>query len=416
MRSSLRSRVPLRSAPCVRVGLRAGALSLCLSSALIAQTLLGVDTAGALSVGEMTGPPAGPCGYPNGPLLSVFPYPQPFVCPLPGPALGAFAGDVGVDKLKDSVWVTDGSIVGNYDSAGLALNGFVLPAFSPIGAPITGLGVDSAAGLLWLTDGSFAFAILPPPPPGCAPPALIVAPFALPPLAGIYSDIDWDAGTGTLFLSSSAGLIANVAIGGAPGPFGIYPAAPFCALGALTGLAIDSGSPPGLVFTYVTDGFTVGYSMPGGAPAPPSFYTPIPCFPYLGPPPTSGLAFSARAITYGSAMPPGASQIAGVGQSYTPNPGFAVALSGGWPGSIAVLEIAAAALCPPLPVLGGSLYLTPPLVFFGAKAAPLGTAKFPAPIPNFVPPGSVYAQGAFVAPFPFALSSTPGLELSICRP
>ena len=73
-----------------------------------AQTLYGYDGSGAGIVDEITGPPAGLCGYPNGPLVFSFNTMQPWGCPTPGPALGPNLGDVANDMVNDTVWVTDG--------------------------------------------------------------------------------------------------------------------------------------------------------------------------------------------------------------------------------------------------------------------------------------------------------------------
>lgn len=400
---------------------------------LEAQSLYGFDGAGSLVV-EATGPPGGPCGYPTGPMLSAYPTPLSWICPLPvtmGPPPANIIGDLAVDKVNDTVWVTDGIILGEYVASGggmgTPVTGFV-PAPFGSGAPLTGLGMDSAAGLLWMTEGLFAQALIPPPPPGC-PAAGVVAvpPFPLPlPIPGsLATDIEWNPVTGTLWICDTAGMVTEVVIGGAMGPFGTWPAAAgMCGLAPpLQGIAIDTVATAvtGLPTIYVTDGFMIDYQVPGGAPAPPTFYSPFPCIPTMGP--LLGLAFAGRALPYGvggdnsGLVPP---TIGSIGQGLSPSATFTVTLAGSVPGSTAILYVSWGGLyCPALMVMGLPVLINlvpTPLMLGAVPVGPGGGAMLTTGIPaGYAPGNSFWLQWLVVTPNP-SLQVSDGLALTIDLP
>ena len=384
-------------------------------STVEAQSLYTYDVA-ATAI-EHTGPPGGPCAYPNGPIVSGFPA-IAGPCVAPGPALPPL-GDVTVDVTTNLVYVSDGPLIGVYTTAGVHLGSHPSPL-----APITGMGVDGVAGLLWITDG-IMYGALPLPLPLCGP----IAPFAVGPFpapigaffAAPLGGLDWDPITGTLWGCDFAGLVGNFFPGPAspPGPFGLFPVPPLpCPLvPPLLGIAVDRAGPAGLI--YVTDGVTVSHMLPGGAPAPPTFYTPVPCYPVPAPPPVAGLAFTGHQITYGV----GGNNLAGpipvigsIGNSYPGNPAYGVTLSGATPGSVAYLKFSMGSSCPPLPVLGVPVYIAVPR--FTATVMVVGgggTAAFASPIPAAFPVGlPVHLQWAVLS-FP-GLAVTSGARLTLVAP
>ena len=153
------------------------AVAVAFASAPLAQTLYTFD---GVAVDEIAGPPGGPCGYPNGPLVGTFPSFVPFPCPTAGPVVvGPCFGGVAVNKLTDTVWVSDGFVITEYGPGGAPITSFSIGAVLPAG-PVAGMGWDSAGGILWLTDGFFAVGVVPPPPPGCgALPGVVIPPFPL---------------------------------------------------------------------------------------------------------------------------------------------------------------------------------------------------------------------------------------------
>lgn len=387
-----------------------------LASAAAAQSLYGL-VAETGTVAEFTGPPDGTCFYPDGPIVSTFPYVVPFVCPLPGPTPpGGLLGDIAVDMVADTIWVTDGFTLGEYTPGGAPISGFPVPPI--LVSALTGLGFDSALGILWITDGFSAAAIAPPPAPGCGgpAPAVVVPPFALPAITAGYTDIEWDSATGSLFLSTGSTFVANLMPGGALGPFGFFPAGLTCGfVGLLQGIAVDGAAPPGSGTHYVASAFGFApYELPGGAPAPPTFYTTASC---LVVPTTSlvGLAFAAHAIRYGAPSPPGGPTIAGLGQSLTPNPAFAVSVTGAPVPSVGLVAYSASFLCLPLPLGTALLFIGPPVFVLGSLAGPGGV--LPAPLPPGLPvPGSLFLQAAFLDLSAMTFATTPGLGISFALP
>ena len=392
--------------------LRAGA-ALCalvpLALASHAQTLVANDLAGGIVV-ETTGPPAPPCGYPTGPVVGGFPVPQPFACPVPGPPLAPLGGDVAVDRVTDTTWVTDGALIAGYGPPPLgAIFSSYLALGFPVPGPITGMGFDGAAGILWITDGVLVAGIAPP-APGCPlPPAVLVAPFPIAPPGGLATDIDWDPTTASLFVCDAGGFVSNWLPGGAPGPFAPFAVA-FCPLAPLVGLAVDAGASAVLPIPvlWVTDGATIAYTDALGAPAPATFYSTVACQPTAAP--LNGLAATARPIAYGfggdtTGAP--APVLGAVAQAITPSPGFALTVAGSIPGSVAVFAASLGALCPPFLLYGALPIQITPAPLFLLGAAPVGAggaAILPAPIA--LPFGATFFVQAFV------LTPVPGRQIT----
>ncbi len=355
-----------------------------------AQSLVVWDGAGAIV--EFSGPPdAAVCGYPAGIPLAFPPAAGcgPGLFPVGPPAPG-MPGGVTYDAATDTIYVSDGVLVESYTAAGAFIDSFTIPA------PVFGLGFDSAVGLLWSSDGgALAYAVAPPPVGTCGalvPFAVLPFPVPLPVGAGPMSGIDWDPGTGSLLVSTLGGLVVSFLPGGAPGPFGVFPVAPSpCfppppALPILR-IAVDRGSPFGPGHLYVSDGLTVASVLPGGLPAPPTFAFPgpggAPCFPSAAP--AVGLAFAAHGISYGAGSDPDGlvpPTIGATGASTTPGPLFAHTLTGAVPGGVAILAVAVASACPPIPVSGVVAHIGPPLLLLGpVLAGPAGVAVLPTPLP-----------------------------------
>lgn len=384
--------------------LLASALAL-LPLASNAQTLLG-HAGGAATVFETTGPPVGPCLYPTGPIVGVFPTLQAFPCPTPGAPIAPLAGDVAVNRVTNTSWVTDGMFISGYTPAGVVFNSFL--ALGPVlPAPLTGLGFDGPGGVLWATDGALVTGVTPP-AAGCfpGPAAVVFPPFPIGPLAGPATDIDWDPTTGLLWVCDAGGLVSNWFPGGLPGPFPPFVVPAFCPLGPLTGIAVDSGASAALPPTvlWVTDGAMIAYVMtppPLPGPAPLTFHTTVPCQPTVAP--LTGLAMTARPIAYGfgadtTAAP--APVLGAIGQTVVPNPGFAFTVTGSVPGSTALVYASVGPLCPPFFLYGVlPLQILPaPLFFVGAMPIGAGGAgALAVPIaPGGLGLGVMYTVQSFV--------------------
>jgi hypothetical protein len=384
------------------------------ASAATAQSLYAFDP--TLTVTELSGPPAPPCAYPAGPVNSAFPT-AGVLCP----AVAAFPlplGDVAVDVLADNVYVSDGVVIAAYSRFGAHLG----TAFPPLPG-ITGMAV-AAPGLLWITDGVLYGAV--PLGLGCpvGPLPFVVGPFPVPigPIfAGPIGDLDFDPTTGSLLACDALGIVGSFFPGAAGvGPFGVFPVAPgACGLApGLMGIAFDKAL-PGTGTFYVTDGVTVARLLPGGVPAPLTFYSPVTCFPVPTGAPVVGLAFAGRQIPFGfgadnSGLP--VPVIGSVGQSYAGNPAYSVTLAGSVPGGLGLLRYSFGAACPPLGLLGVPLYLLAPrFAAVNAPVGPLGTAAFVTPIPpaGFFGP-SVYLQ--WIVLTGVSIQVTSGAELRVILP
>jgi hypothetical protein len=386
--------------------------ALALASVGRAQTLYTFDP--ALAVTEISGPPAPPCLYPNGPVNFVFPA-APGACAGPGPIVAPL-GDVAVNPLTDVVYVSDGAAIFAYAAGGAPL-GFGVP---PI--VITGMGVG-VGGMLWITDG-FVYGAVALAGIGCpaGPLPFVVGPFPVPigPIfGGPIGDIDFDPATGSLIGCDAAGVVGSFLPGPAPapGPYGAF-AAPACLAPPLVGIAFDKAF-AGTGTVFVTDGAIIARILPGGALAPATFYFPLNCIPIPGALPKVGLAFAGRQITYGagadnSGLP--APTIGSIGQSYVGNPAFGVTLAGSVPGGTAFLRYSFGAACPPLPAVGVPFYLAAPR--FPAATLPVGAgggAGLAVPIPPATPPGiTVYLQ--WIVLTGVSVQSTSGAALTTILP
>lgn len=339
---------------------------------------------------NLAGPPAGACGDPTGPVIGGFPYLAAFGCPTAGPfpppiAAGpATPGDIAVDRINDLVFITDGMVITGYTKAGVPVVSFP----SPLPPPLTGLGwaaampVGPAGPSLWVTNGVLAAAVLYP-IAGC----VAAVPFSVPPFpvtfAGMCTDIDYDPMTATVFESNSMGPISNQTLAGAPGPFGVFGPGLACAFGGLQGIAVDTASCGAL---FVTSGVMMGRLAFGGGPVAPTFYAPMACWPAAGPMPHSGLGFDATPVRYATGCNNGGIGIPvadTIGEALTPQPGFAVRMTGGTPGAVALLVLGAAPACPRVPIGFGCAIATFPLitVIGPIGVPPGGTIVIPAPLP-----------------------------------
>ena len=363
-----------------------GALTL-LATASTAQTLYVYDGTAAF-VREVSGPPAGPCLYPDGPLFSEFAITGGLPCAVPGilPAPPDLRGDVAVNRPGDTIWVTDGERIAEFQPDGTAIHSFNLPV-ALLAGPILGLGFDGQTGSLWATDGVSAVEVLPPAVP-CTAPAVLTGPFVLPSIGGpnnTITDIDWDPAQGSLWVCNESGAVGNVTTAGAIGPLGTYLAAPgACGLQLpLTGVTVDASAPTaGTVF--VTDGFQIAHLEPPGTPAGPTFAVPTPCYPVPGGP-THGIGYSARPVTYGMGGPALGPTIGSIGQAVVPSTTLAITVSGAVPGTLGFLPVSLNPLCPALIALGMPVLIQPPAVV--TLSASIGGGG-DAVIPIAMPPGT----------------------------
>ena len=359
-----------------------------------AQTLYVYDGSAAV-VREVSGP-SDPlfCFYPDGPIVSVFPTPGSIGCPLVGTIGAPLNGDIAVNRPKDSIWVTDGVRVSEYDSNGTPINSFALPRGLLTG-DIRGMGFDGAQGTLWLTDGLEAVEIFPAVVP-CSVPTVTTSPFQLPqlgPVIGSVTDIDWEPASNTLWVCDNQGNVGNVQPGGAllqtttiaPGPCGLNP--------QLVGLTIDTSTTnPGTL--YVTDGIRIANIDSLGAPAVATFGSPITCFSVPGGP-AHGIGFSARPITYGIGggvlTPP---EMGSTGQAVIQSTNLAITLSNASPGSLAVLPFTQGPLCPALVVATVPVLILPPAFALVSHVVD-GTGQAVQPIA--LPPGTTVGAGGDVS-------------------
>ena len=393
-------------------------LALCLvvsSPAAGAQTLLGY---GGGTVFEFSGPPAGPCLYPTGPLLGAFPVPAPHPCPTAGAAPAAPLGILGGlanNSAADSVFVTDGFVITEYGVGGGVINSFPPPIAL---GPLTALAYDPA-GILYCTDGVLAQGIIPPPAPGCiaalpgTPPWAIGLGALAPPVTGLT----WHPPTATLFGVDAGGAVLTSPPGGPSAAVWAAIPDPTCGFLGLFGppqsIEFDNATPSPLSPStfYLTDGSIIVRAHLGGAPGVPTAYTTGACAPIPGPP-INGLAFTSHPVNYGMGTDPtglAPPSFLHKGQFSTPSGPVGVAISGAdpTPGGMAALfynigplGFGGSQACPALPGLGGNGVLLG-LPFFGPLGPilpiPGGSAGFGTALPAGLPVGFEVNMQWFVA-------------------
>ncbi len=396
------------------------------ATALALAIPLGVGPAQAQSLGairstgptllEFTGEPD-VCGYPTGPLLSFFAA-GPGSCPVITPFPEVFGG-IAIDHVLDTVWGCDGTTFTNYTSDGIYVTSFTMPAGSVLGGEVLGIAIDSLTHTLWVTDGAGVANIAPPivVPPCATPPTVLAAFTPSIVLAGALTDLAWDPATSTLWACDELGDVHHLTTTGAM-------ASPsFSALGCvggpeLRGIATDTASGN----LYVTDGAVVAYLTPTGAVAPTTFYTSTSC---AALPPgamgTSGLAFAARPLLYGTASDPTGTPplMTAGGQSFVGSGSLSVTLSAADPGSLAYLIFDFAPACPPLPFKGVPLY-TLPTFLIGPFPVP-GTGSITLPLaltdPSVIPGVPVFMQWLVKKPSPAGLwEASEGLAFTTALP
>ncbi len=413
----------------------AAAIGVCCPTA-DSQTLYGSD-GGAQTLWEFTTTPGGLCPAPN-PLSLSCNY-RVSMCgvtgPLPVPA-GSLNGDVAVNCATDTVYVTDGFVIGEYvgDSPCgspppcTPNNLFRIPtvlAGAGFG-PITGMGMDETGTLsgavptLYITDGKMLAGIQPP-TTTCGLSTLVFGPCIVPNPFGVpFTDLTWDPLSTSLWACDVAGFVHQIQNCLVTASFN---ATALCGLGTtLTGVAFDVGSGRALSAggpaLYVTDGISVSYLDLFGAAAAPTFYSPVTCTP--APAPLNGLAYASHGVSYG--FPRVSARCGTFGQSCAPGPTFGLEYSGVPQGLLTVLIINTSFpgpgyLCPPLPGLGTLFWVDPTgFVLVLGPSAPACTA-LPLPIPAAAPTGlNVFFQFLFLNTSFIAVDATEGCEFTITAP
>lgn len=372
------------------LGCAGGATALLLAPDASAQTLLTLEGTFP-SGGEFSIHPPNSCGYPKPGAFVWFLPDFTSSCGLiqtfPPPATGLL-GDSANDVLTDTQWMTDGLTLVGYQG-GVAVSTWVIAPGTLFPNPITGIGFDSETSRMWLTDGASALAIQPP-SLGCSPaPSIVVPAFALP-TSGVATDIEWDSWSDTLWIVDDLGVVTNVSVGGAVGPFGFFTPSSCALVPPLTGIAFDTGT--GNLF--IGDGSIFEYVDRTGAPAAPTFYAPnAPCAspPPPGPPALlSGLAFSPRPQKYGvgCATIGSVPEIGHTGSfSVTPNPSFGVTLTGAVPNTPVALVLGLDSICTAFTWGVCELLTFPFLMVVPNTTNGAGDVNQPLPIPA-LPPGS----------------------------
>ncbi len=405
----------LRILPLAAAALAAGALH--------AQSLYTIDQNGQLT--QQNGPGGGPCNYPLGPLLAQYSYVTGSFCVSPAETGPGPEGGMTMDRLSDTLWITDGFIVSEYQNFGTPLQGFDVPLGTLFANPVTGIAYDPSLGALWLTDGLTAAAVTPPNPcPGTH--TVVSGPFPLPLVAQAATALDYDPSTDTLWFTDSAGNLVQSTKTGALGSFGsvnVSAGSPCGLTNDLRGLAIDTAQAPGTM--YVTDGTTMAYvdAGSGGASAPTTFYTPNACyFPIASP--LNAIVYAATPSSFGS--PSGAGgfsffpAIGSTGQSVIPNTAFEIGVAGGLiENEIAVLVMSTGHLCPSTTVAGVPFHLTPsPLIQIAVTIVDATlNVSVPTPLGLGTPIGvTLFFQWGILDPATFQFFSTRGLALTTSRP
>lgn len=360
-------------------------------SELEAQTVWSIE-GGLPSYGEYNAPPPA-CGL--GPLYTLLPAPPP-VCPTNTPfpftcRLGGSAVDIDGNPLSGGIAFpailhSDGTVLEMTTPAGAyitssVVGGVVLPGL------ISGVACDSLTDTIYLTDGFLVVGVgVPPGPPACGPPPIVVPPFPVVTPAGVgICGLGYDPCTGTLWACDGTGFVSHFAIGGAfLGGFAASP--PLAPM--LTGLTVNNTNGN----LQVTDGAMVAEFTPAGLlAAPGAFYLAANPYPVpLWAAPVSGLGFSLRPLVYGR----GCTKVAGGippsigtagGYPFAGNPIFRIRETGATPGLSSFLLVSVFPSCPALPIFGCAPGLNIGLPFaamFATGIVPAaGTVSFPAPIP-----------------------------------
>lgn len=408
------------------------------------QTLYGIE-GGNAQLWEFTTAAGGPCNAPNS-IANACNYIVP-ICPNvppPGPIIpppNDIHGDVAVNSQTNSVFLTDGFIIQEYvadtpcgvPAPCTPINAFFVPPGLGMG-PINGMGMDEwgvrtgGVPTLYITDGLLIAGVSPTPPGSCISPPVVMPPSPLvPPIPALLTDVTWDPQTGTLWACDTAGMIHNIAIG--PGVCPVltsFPATNCNLVPPLQGIAFDLGSggpfSPGIPALYVTDGFVVEYLDVTGAPAAPTFYSPVTCS--ATPAPLHGLAYASNGVGYG--FPQVNARCGTFGQSSTPGPSFGIEYSGAPAGALTVLIMNTSVtpapppfFCPPILGAGANIWVNPapPAFVFVVGGALPGCVPVPLAIPPGVPTGiNVFFQWVFLNPGAIAVDATEGCEFTITLP
>ena len=312
---------------------------------IAAQSLVTFDASGSTVI-EFTGPRRQVWNGPSERVLEYWPTAAQFPCPPPlafGPP-PALLGDVAVDASADTIWVTDGITVAEFNRFGELLRSFSQTIFA---SPLLGLGMDSELGELWMTDGFEAARVQPPAGPCGGIETVTVPPFTLfstsPP--NPTTDLEWDPATSTLWVCDTLGNVGNINVDGSLGPAGGFVATGLCNLvPPLQGIAVDVTRTPSRLF--VTDGVRVAFLEHNGTDADPTWAISRTC--QLGTGNMLGLAFANRPLQYGRGVSPfgPAPQIGSTGQPYLGSSTFTVDLEGAAPSGLAGLYQSLEPLCP----------------------------------------------------------------------
>jgi hypothetical protein len=389
-----------------------------------AQSIVGVTGPSALVV-DIAGPAHGSCAYPDDALTAWEFYPQGIACssstfPLPfvpGVTTGALAGDVAVDRVKDRVYVTDGTAIGAYDATTGAMLANFTAASTGLATPFTGLGWDGERGWLWISNITSYAAVE---PDGACLPILRVSATSKPIGLGLISDIDFDPHSGNLWICTDSGTVAYFPEGAILANDMFVVAGPqSCGelLLPLTGLCLDTSGPHGSF--VVTDGVRIVRLRKTGPgvleDAPPLFALPESCWSVSLGERLMGLAWSARPVNYGEGE---GLLLQAKGQATVPSPDFKLKISGAAAGLAAIFYDFGAA-CPPLALHGAPILL--PLAPGWGLVGPFpigGDLLLPAALPGpaILPDGVTIHLQAVAQGASGGTRTSNGLAFTTCRP
>ncbi|MEM7306751.1 MAG: hypothetical protein AAF682_08775 [Planctomycetota bacterium] len=389
-----------------------------LTAAVSAQSLWTIDQSG--NVTKHNGPAAGPCSYPLGPLLSFYSYENPGICATPLATGAGAAGDIGLDRVSDELWITDGFIASGYQTFGTPVKTGV-DVFSILNAPVTGIDFDPGTGELWVTDGAnLGRATITFFDPCFLPTSTSSVPLPLP-TGSPATSLSHDPVTDTLWIVDGAGFLTQVEKSGALGPLGSTQVSVTSGCGldsALTAVAADNAGPAGRV--YVTDGTTVAIvdAAAGGGPAATTFYSPFSCY---TPPsiPLQGMVIASDGNLFGSTSGGIFPIIGQSGAAIVPNPTFSVELAAANENELAVLAMSTSFSCPALNLFGVPFHLgvSPLLVLATATVPDTGLASVNIPLGGMTPVGEeFFFQWGMIDPLTLAVTSTRGLAVTTGMP